>query len=73
MAFVSGPIDKSSKGKEIPVAANVETFPRKNNQIHTPEPNLYAEKSKIWKSQVLISYSVFDTIYAFLGPYPDST
>jgi hypothetical protein len=73
MASVSGPADKSSKGKEILVATNVVAFQGKNNQIHAPESNLDAEKDKIWKSQVLILYPVFDIIYAFLGPYPNST
>jgi len=33
---------------------------------------LDAEKAKIRQSHILILYSVFGTIYAFLGPYPYS-
>jgi len=44
----------------------------KRNQVHAPEPDLDAEKAKIWKSKVLIQYSISGTVCAFLGPYPTS-
>jgi len=72
MASACGHANRSTKGKEIHLAGNVEAFLVKNNQVHAPELGLDAEKAKIWKSQVLISYSVSDTVYAFLEPYLDS-
>lgn len=72
MASASGHATRSTKDKEVPLAANVEAFPMKNNQVHAPELDLDAEKANIWQPQVLIMYSVSGTIYAFLGPYPDS-
>jgi len=72
MTSVNDSTDKNFSGKEIPLAASVDTFPRSNNQIHAPGPDLDAEKTKIWKSRVLISYSVRGIVHAFLGPYPDS-
>jgi len=45
---------------------------RRNNQIYAPEPDLHAQKTKFWKSQVLIPYSVSCTVRAFLGPFLDS-
>lgn len=73
MASVSDSANNSFEGKEIPLATNVKAFPRKNNQIHAPEPYLDAEKVKIWKSQILIPYSVSGNVYTFLRPYPDTT
>jgi len=71
MASTSSKAIGSTKGKEIPLAATIEDLPLKNNQINASEPDLDAEKAKIWQSHVLIPYSVSDTVYAFLGPYPD--
>jgi len=67
MASASGQATGSTKSKEVPFAATVETLPLKDNQIHVPEPDLDAEKAKIWQSQVLIPYFVSSTVYAFLG------
>jgi len=72
MASASGHATRSNKDKEIPLASNIEAFPVKNNQVHAPKFDLDTEKAKIWQSQVLISYFVSATVYAFLGPYPDS-
>ena len=37
---------------------------------YIPEPPLSKEKTKIWKSQVLIPFRLDDEPYAFLGPLP---
>jgi len=71
MVSASGQATRATKGKEISFDATVKALPLKNNQTYAPEPDLDAEKAKIWQSQVLILYSVSDTVYAFLGPYPD--
>lgn len=62
---------KSVKNVKVPIAENIDVLPMKNNHAQAPEPNLDAEKAKIWKSQVLIPYTVAGENYAFLGPYPD--
>jgi len=71
MASASNQVDGFAKVKEIPFAATLEALILKNNQAYASEPDLDAEKAKIWQSQVLILYSVSGTVYAFLGPYPD--
>jgi len=72
MASDCGQATGSTKGKEIPLATTVEAFPLKDNQTYASEPDLDAEKAKIWQSQVLIPYYVSDTVYSFLGPLPRS-
>lgn len=69
MAYVNNPANTNLGGKEIHLAASVEAFPRRNNQIYALEPDLDAKKTKIWKSHVLIPYSVSGTVHAFLGPF----
>jgi len=50
----------SSNNASVPLAANVNVLPTKNNQAHAPESSLDAEKAKIWQSQEsrLIPYSI---------------
>lgn len=71
MASANGHAPGSTKGKEFPFSTSVEAFLMKNNQSYAPKPDLDAEKAKIQKSHVLIPYSIFGTVYAFLGPYQD--
>lgn len=37
---------------------------------YVPEPPMKEEKAMIWLSQVLVSFSIFGIIHAFLGPFP---
>jgi len=59
------------KNTSAPFAAETDVFPLKNIQQLALEPILDAEKAKIWKSHVIVPYSIADITYIFLGPYPN--
>lgn len=55
----------------LPLAEAVNVLIQVGNQVYVPEPPMEKEKALIWKSHVLISFSVSDEMHAFLGPLPD--
>ncbi|MCI31200.1 hypothetical protein A2U01_0052412 [Trifolium medium] len=42
-----------------------------DGQSFVPEPKGDQKDCEIWESQVIIPFSVNDTIYAYGGPFPD--
>lgn len=56
---------------EIPLVASITRFILAGNKLYVPEPPLQEEKILIWKSQVLIPFTISDIMHAFSGPFPD--
>lgn len=48
------------------------TLPSKNDEgiNFVPEPPMAKERISIWKKQILIPFTLFGKLLAFLGPYP---
>lgn len=53
------------------MVASIITPTLTGNQLYVPEPLLQEEKAVIWKSQVLIPFTICEITHAFSGPFPD--
>lgn len=62
----------SSKNKTLPSAAKLMQPLTIDGKEYVLEPPFAEEKAKIWRSQVLIPFSLSDKPLAFLGPFPEN-
>ncbi|KAI5397964.1 hypothetical protein KIW84_063684 [Lathyrus oleraceus] len=62
---------KSSSKPEIHVVASIITSTLTRNQLYGHEPLLQEEKELIWKSWVLIPFTITKITHVFSGPFPD--
>lgn len=65
-------MDNSSKSRTFPSAAKLAQPFTIDGKEYIPEPPFAEEKAKIWRSQVLIPFSLADEPLAFLGPLPEN-
>lgn len=61
---------KESKDS-LPLATRMQSAVLVENQEYVPKPPNQEEKLFIYKSQVLIPYSISDKIHALMGPLSD--
>lgn len=57
--------------QEIPLATSITTPIFTRYQLYIPEPPLQQEKTLIWKSILLIPFTISEITYAFSGPFHD--
>jgi len=56
----------SSKATPVPMVARINVPFKKGNQSFAPGPPMEVKEARIWKSHVLITFSISNNIYALL-------
>lgn len=54
----------------VPSAATLKSLILKDDRTYIPKPPMQEEKSTVWFSQILIPYSLYGNVHAFMSPLP---